>query len=288
MLKALNQGLMLIAGLAMLHCAGCMTRTLQPSLPYVQPAHTVPEQDQGRVHLAARVEEFEAELQRLRGSVEQLQARGANDKIIEGLKERVAFIEKHLGVEPPPPGPPPASPRSAPGFQPQMGRIDPEPPAERRPPSQRTGPPTAVDQASPQEITGDDNPTDDEKAFRDAYMAYRKGDLKEALPLFEGFVKNYPKSALASDAVYWLGETLFGLGRYDEAVLSFDRVVKDFPGSKKELAALLRQGECFEKMGDVKSARIIYEKLMKEHPHATQARAAKSRLAEQQKERSRP
>jgi tol-pal system protein YbgF len=280
--KTLHLGILLILAPPILLSSGCMTRSLNPPLPYVQPANSAPEQDQGRLRLAARVEEFEAELQKLRGAVERLQNAGADEKTIAALQRRVALIEKRLGIESPSAESSTQSGQGRPPFETRSDAIRQFPPqiqAQAQPQSfPRGAPPPSIAQAPQPEMTPD-APADDEKAFRDAYMAFRKGDLKDALPLFEAFVRNHPKSVLAPDAVYWLGETCFGLERYDEAVLSFDRVVKDFPGSKKELAALLRQGESFEKMGDAKSARIIYEKLMKEHPHAAQARTAKSRLA---------
>ncbi|MBI5250534.1 MAG: tol-pal system protein YbgF [Desulfomonile tiedjei] len=118
----------------------------------------------------------------------------------------------------------------------------------------------------------------DEKAYRDAYQLFRNGSFDQAIAQFEEFLKRNPKSPLASDAVYWIGEAEFGKGRFDEAVLQFDRVVKEFPGSKKELNALLKQGQAFEKMGDLKSARIIYRKLAGDQPHTAQGRIAGTKL----------
>jgi len=211
------------------------------------------------------MEDMDQELQRLRGMVEQMQTSSANEGALKDLQERVAFIERQLGLEPPPSSvkPAPATRQTVQPLHVPDGRVQSSP--------SPTQPPQQV------QITG--APLDpEEKAYRDAYLLVRRGSFNEAVPPLEQFIKDHPKSRFASDALYWLGEAFFAQGRHDEAVLQFDRVIKEFPGSKKELSALLRQGEAFEKMGDLQSARVIFDKLMKEQPHSPQARMAKNKL----------
>jgi tol-pal system protein YbgF len=262
--------LMLIS--AYLFLPGCLTRSATPSLPYVAPAQAVPHVDPAAVQMAARMQDLETEVQRLRDQIERVQASGGNQSEIRNLHERVAAIERQLGIE---------SPGSARGAR-QSGDLQ-EPPAarqtrdarqvERKPPR----PFAAEHEAAPIEIV-DQPVTPEEKDFKDAYLALRRQSPEEAFQLFEQFLKKYPKNSLRSDAVYWMGEARFAQGRFDESVLQFDRVIKEFPGSKKELDALLKQGYAFEKMGDPQSAQIIFRKLTKEHPHTAQARNAASKL----------
>jgi len=247
--------------------SGCLARSNYPGLPYVKPANDVPPVDQVRVHLAARMDEMDGELQRLRGTIERMQAAGGQDGVVKNLQERVTFIERQLGIEPPAPsgegrGLPPAAPVPS-GTAPSSEPAEP------------TGPPAGTGETV--EIRNAPVPND-EKAFRDAYALVRKGAYREAAPMLDELIRRDPKGRFAPDAVYWLGESLYGQGLYDEAVLQFDRVLKEYPGSKKELSALLKQGESFEKMGDIQSARIIFEKLTKDHPHTSQARVANTRL----------
>jgi tol-pal system protein YbgF len=262
--------LVILAGVAL---SGCLKRSGQPDLPYVRPAYTVPEVDEGRVRIVSRMEEMEAELRNLRGMIERLQGSAQDEVAIRNLEERVSFIERQLGIEAPPPSkrdmPPPSR---VPPPAPQIGRRETQPSAP--PPLNNPNVPSDRQRV---EIHNAPIPAD-EKAYREAYLLVRRGSLKEATPLLEAFIKNYPKSPLASDAVYWLGETLYGQGRYDEAVLQFDRVIKEYKGSKKELSAYLKQGEAFAKMGDAKSARIIFQQLINEYPHTAQARIAKAKL----------
>ncbi|MEJ2716206.1 MAG: tol-pal system protein YbgF [Deltaproteobacteria bacterium] len=237
----------------------------------MKPAHTVPDVDQGRIRIVSRMEDLEAELQRLRGMVERLQGSAGDEVAIKNLEERVSFIERQLGIE---------APKST-SSQSHPSRVPPPPPQIAR----RERQPSVRPQISPSVPSGDQRVEirntpipDDERAYREAYLLVRRGSLNEAVPLLEAFVKNHPKSRYAPDAVYWLGECLYGQGRYDEAVLQFDRVIKEYKGSKKELSALLKQGQAFTKMGDAKSARIIFQQLINEHPHTAQARIARANL----------
>ena len=251
---------------------GCLSRSAGPTLPYVKPANSVPQVDPGPMQMASRLQDMEAEIQRLRDMIERLQATGGDEQAIRNLQERVALIERRLGAAPAAQGTGEPQPRWAaeaklPGQnQPQAAVTDSQP-----------GPPVATDQAAPIEIRNAPV-VPEEKAYRDAYAAFRNGSLDQAVALFGDFLKQHPKSQYAADAIYWIGEVRFGQGRFEEAVLHYDRVLKEFPGSKKELSALLKQGQAFEKMGDGKSAKIIFSKIVSEYPHTAQARTAAAKL----------
>ncbi len=256
---------------------GCLTRSgAGPSLPYVKPANSVPQTNPVPVQIAARMQEMETELQRLWDSIERLKAAGGDEKEINALRDRIAFIERQLGIDPLAQVPGSNFPAKAPN-----GTPNPQVSSNSAIPSPRTAPlpgqqpsPTAQ---PPMEIRNPPLRTD-EQEYRFAYTAFRKGDPDGAIQLFEAFLNSHPKSNLAADAIYWIGEAHFGKGRFDEAVLQFDRVIKEHPGSKKELSALLKQGEAFEKMGDPRSAGIIFRKLVTDHPHTAQARVAAGKL----------
>ncbi|MDQ1238164.1 MAG: hypothetical protein QG577_349 [Thermodesulfobacteriota bacterium] len=254
--------------------SGCLTRQGDPSLPYVKPANSygAMEPAPGSAHLAARILEMEQEVQKLRDLLERQQAAGVGESQLKHLQERVAFIERQLGIEPNvslnPRTPSPQPGQSAAG-QPQ-GTLD-------QPKNERVASSGTQSSQQPLELVNPpQNP--EEKAYRDAYAAYKNGDFDQAVRLFEAFLAKFPKSELSQNAVYWMGETRFAQGRFDEAVLQFDRVIKEFPGSKKELNSLLRQAQAFEKMGDNRSARIIFQKILTDHPHSAQARIATTRL----------
>jgi tol-pal system protein YbgF len=266
----------LVSGL--LPLSGCVTRATGPDLPYVRPAYSVPNPnpDPASLHMSARLQDLEVEMQRLRDMVERLKAQPSpgTEHAITRLQERVAFIERQLGVE--------AAAEPATTRVPAPTPPEPRPEPEHKVPNQASAKPSpavpGLDAEPSVEIVDNNAPTPEEQQFREAYGLLRRGSTDQSVSLFEDFLKKYPKSRLAPDAVYWIGEARFAAGRFDEAVLQFDRVIKEFPGSRKELNALLKQGLAFEKMGDRPSAKIIFQKLVQEKPHTPQARIASTRL----------
>lgn len=266
----------MLAAAATLLLTGCLSRPGSgPSLPYVKPANSVAQENPAPLQIASRMQEMEAELHRLWDTIERLKAAGGDEQEMATLRARIAFIERQLGIDPAQEGaiPSPARTQTTPTTPTQAAGA---------------GSPQRVGEAPPAPAEGESVPkapdirnipvSTDEQQFRTAYAAFRNGEADRAIQLFEALLHNYPKSALAPSAVYWVGEAHFAKGRFDEAVLYFDRVIKEFSGSKKELSALLRQGQAFEKMGDPQSARIIFRKLVKDHPHTAQARLAAARL----------
>jgi tol-pal system protein YbgF len=280
--------------------SGCLSRQAGPTLPYIRPANSVPMNDPAAVHLASRVESMEAEMRRLRDMIERGQMAGADNGRLKGLQDRVAFIERQLGIEraeraatPPPVNPgqpqgqvwqripaagrPPVAGLPPAGSPPPQGLPPAGSPAAGLPPGMSAPLPGVVDPERPVEIRNSPM-TSEEQEYRRAHAAFRKGQTDQAIQDFENFLKQYPKSRFAGSAAYWIGEGLFAQGKFEEAVLQFDRVIKEFPGSNKEVSALLKQGQAFEKMGDARSARIIFEKIIKDYPHTAQARIAGARL----------
>jgi len=251
---------------------GCLSRSVGPTLPYVKPANSVPQVDPGPMQMVSRLQDMEAEIQRLRGMIERLQVTGGNEQAIKNLQERVTLLESRLGATPGAKGA--AEPQARWAAEAKLpGQNQPQSPATEGQPS----PPVATDPNAPVEIRNVPI-VPEEKAYRDAYAAFRIGSLDQAVALFDDFLKQHPKSQYAPDAIYWIGEVRFAQGRFEESVLQYDRVLKEFPGSRKELSALLKQGQAFEKMGDSKSARIIFSKIVSEYPHTAQARTAAAKL----------
>jgi tol-pal system protein YbgF len=260
-----------VIGFALLSMSGCLATTAGPSFPYIRPAQSVPANDPMAIRIASRVEDMEAEIQRLRGSIEQLGPRPGNEAEIRNLQDRVAAIEHRLGMDQnrsPAPTQPPIQPGDSGRPLPSVGTQPPEPPAA-----------SAVmnNVGAPVEIRSDPVAAD-ESIFKEAYALFGNKAYDDAANKFDELLKKYPKSKLAPDAIYWIGESRLAQGRFDEAVLQFDRVIKDFPGSGKELSALLKQGQAFAKMGDTKSAKIIYKRLISQNPHSDQARHAAASL----------
>ncbi|RLA87063.1 MAG: hypothetical protein DRG40_01300, partial [Deltaproteobacteria bacterium] len=91
-----------------------------------------------------------------------------------------------------------------------------EKPEETPPPSAVLPPPTAPALAP---IPSPPAPEGEKEEYQQAYETFRSGDYSRAMALFQDFLKKYPKSKLADNAQYWIGECYYMRGEYEKAIL---------------------------------------------------------------------
>jgi len=114
--------------------------------------------------------------------------------------------------------------------------------------------------------------------YEAAWRNFERKDYKAAIARFREFVKKNPKSRLASNAQYWIGESHFGLKEFDRAIVEFDEVRRKYPQSDKVPVALLRQGVAFTELGEKLNARLVLQELVEKYPQSAEATRAKQRL----------
>jgi len=114
--------------------------------------------------------------------------------------------------------------------------------------------------------------------YETAYLNYVKGKYTEAVEGFKSFIKIAPESALAENALYWIGESYAGLGKRQDAVDTFKELIAKYPVSARRPTALYKMGIIYEEAKDLKTARAFFEQLIKEFPNSNEAVLAKNRL----------
>ncbi|MCK5680840.1 tol-pal system protein YbgF [bacterium] len=118
-----------------------------------------------------------------------------------------------------------------------------------------------------------------EALYDDSMVAYRNGDYESAVKLFAAYLRDFPDTAKAANARYWLGESYYSLAQYAQAITEFKRVRKDFPGSAKDRDALLKTAMSFEAIGSNTPAQAAYTELLQRYPSGESARRAEKALA---------
>ncbi|MGH7770867.1 MAG: tol-pal system protein YbgF [Candidatus Binatia bacterium] len=116
------------------------------------------------------------------------------------------------------------------------------------------------------------------KDYEEAMKLLDRKDYKTAIVRFRDFLKKFPKSDLADNAQYWIGESHYALKEFDQAILAFDEVERQYPNGDKVPAALLKQGFAFAELGDKVDARLILKKLIDRYPQSQEAVKAKQKL----------
>lgn len=107
---------------------------------------------------------------------------------------------------------------------------------------------------------------------------YHKEKYEESIVGFKTFLKEYPKSKLADNAAFWIGESHMALKQYEQAILAFQKVIKQYPRGNKVPNALLRQALAFDELNDKTSAKLLLRKLIKQYPKTNEAKIAGNKL----------
>ena len=90
----------------------------------------------------------------------------------------------------------------------------------------------------------------DKERYDFAYEYIKKSDYAEAQQLLTEFTKDFPKSNLLPNALYWLGETYYTQGQYQNAVGFFADVFEKHKSSTKAPDALFKMGLSMKGLND--------------------------------------
>jgi tol-pal system protein YbgF len=116
------------------------------------------------------------------------------------------------------------------------------------------------------------------QAFESARSDYYMGQWSLAIQGFEGFMKTFPKSDLADDAQYYIGETHYMSGKFQDAVTAYDSVIAGYPASNTLPDAYYKRGLALTSLGQLPQARESFAFVVKTYPDSTAATLAKQAL----------
>ena len=116
------------------------------------------------------------------------------------------------------------------------------------------------------------------RMYETSFADYTAGQYSLAITGFETFLKAFPKSEMADEAQFYIGETHYVTGRYQDAVAAYNQVIQNYPGSNSVLEAYYKRGLAQERLGEADAARASWEFLVKNHPESDPGRLAKQNL----------
>lgn len=111
-----------------------------------------------------------------------------------------------------------------------------------------------------------------------AYASFKGGDYSSAISGFESFLVQYPQSALAPAAAYWIGNAYYALRDFEKAITSQQRLTETYPGSSKVPDGLLNMASSQVEMGQKAIARKTLENIIIRYPDSEAAGKARHRL----------
>ncbi len=141
----------------------------------------------------------------------------------------------------------------------------------------RTG---ASETSPPQKITPTQPTTSGVQAMYDEAMSdYQNRYFDWAIQKFARIIRDHPRSSLADNSQYWLGECYYGLEDYPRAVEEF-RKIFGYADTEKDDDAQLKLGYCYANMGDTAQAIAEFRKLLNLYPDSEFADMARMRIKE--------
>jgi tol-pal system protein YbgF len=234
---------------------------------------------QSTVELLNRLDALQAEVQDLRGQLEQQAYEVENlkkqqrDRYID-LDARLSRLEggaapAAAAADLAPTAPPPVAPSDAPG------QLTPDELAPATSPADVAAAPEAG--ATPA-LAPSSDPADERAAYDEALGALLDGRYAESARRFAAFLQQYPDGDYADNATYWLGESYYVTQNYQVALETFQDLLARFPDSSKAPDALLKVGYSHYELKDWPQAEAVLGQVVERYPDTTAARLAQGRL----------
>jgi len=134
------------------------------------------------------------------------------------------------------------------------------------PSSPGSAPPPPSTTAAPREL------------YSQAYADYARGNYDLAIQGFEDYLRQFPNTDFSDNAEYWIGECLFGKGKYLEATDQWKKLFSDYPTSEKIPDAHYKRGIAYEKLGQRSKALLEYRFVVDHYPNSEAGRRARDKL----------
>ena len=110
-----------------------------------------------------------------------------------------------------------------------------------------------------------------QRLYDNAWADYTTGQWALAITGFETYIKAFPRSALADDAQFYIGQTYYNDGQFDAAVEAFDQVVAGYPDGNAVPEAYYKRGLALDRLGDTDRARESFETVIANYPESSMA-----------------
>lgn len=105
-----------------------------------------------------------------------------------------------------------------------------------------------------------------------------RGATATARMTFQELITNYPQSDYASDAQFWIAESLAKENNVPAADAAYAAVVSAYPTSAKAPTALYKRAQLILKQGNTAQARQLFEQVISRFPRSDEAELATETL----------
>ena len=152
---------------------------------------------------------------------------------VSNVREELEALRTSISIPPPQTALPPSTDPNAPP-----------------PPAPTTGAPPSTAGLSPTRM------------FDTAMADYAAGQFTLAVTGFEAFLRTFPRSEMADDAQFQIGESYFALNRWTDAIAAYNAVTQNYPMGDKVSQAFYKRGLAQERLGQIDAARESWNNVL--------------------------
>jgi len=153
-------------------------------------------------------------------------------------------------------------------------------------------PADATGNPAPMPTTGEPNPSatpppaplpagpgmSPQRLFETARADYYAGQWDLCISGFDTYLRTFPRSELAHEAQFYIGECHYSDGKHQDAVAAYNQVIAVYPRTPSAPGAYYKRGLALERIGQVDRARESFDAVIKNFPDSDAARLAKQNL----------
>ena len=117
-----------------------------------------------------------------------------------------------------------------------------------------------------------------QRLYDTAWADYTTGEWALAIQGFEVYISSFPRSELADDAQFYIGNTYYADGQYREAAGAFEQVVLNYSDGDRVAEALYKRGLALDRLAEPELARQAFELVVQNYPEDNMANLAQQWL----------
>ena len=117
-----------------------------------------------------------------------------------------------------------------------------------------------------------------QRMYDTAWADYTNGQWALSIQGFEAYIRTYPRSELADDAQFYIGQTYYADGAFQDAVEAFDEVLNNYADGNIVPDASYKRGLALDRLGYGDRARQAFEHVVTNYPDSTMATLAQQAL----------
>ena len=117
-----------------------------------------------------------------------------------------------------------------------------------------------------------------QRMYDTAWADYTNGQWALAIQGFEAYIKTFPRSELADDAQFYIGQTHYADGAFQQSVAAFEQVLLAYPDGNVVPDASYKRALALDRLGETDRAQQAFELVVQNYPESTMATLAQQAL----------